>query len=245
MAAGILIASEIKFPMLVPALFFLGILGLLLLLNKYYKYRFTSIFGIGVHVLFFILGAITFNSYNQKPTFYKNGKYFATVLETPQKKENSYKSVLILNEFFNPEKNRIIKTKEKVLVYFEPDSSIQNLSPGNTIIFTQTPQFIKNNGNPYEFDYKNYLERRKTYRQVYLSSGNWEKTSLRNSFSLFILAEKTRNRLLDTYKKQNLDENEFEILSALTLGYKRELDPEIKRVFSSAGAMHVLAVTSI
>ncbi|HKI90069.1 MAG TPA: ComEC/Rec2 family competence protein, partial [Draconibacterium sp.] len=52
-------------------------------------------------------------------------------------------------------------------------------------------------------------------------------------------------KLLNIYRSQHLGEEQFEILSALTLGYKRGLDPEIKTVFSSSGAMHVLAVSGL
>ena len=38
-------------------------------------------------------------------------------------------------------------------------------------------------------------------------------------------------------------EPELGILSALTLGYREELDKQVQQSFSAAGAMHILAVT--
>lgn len=202
-------------------------------------------FGAGVLLLFFLLGILAFTWQNQKPVLYENGRFLGTVLESPQKKENSYKSVVTIRSFLGEQKDSLSNTNEKVLVYFERDSIVEKLSPGDIIIFAQTPQNIKNNGNPFEFDYKKYLERKKIYRQVYLPSDKWKTTDLNKSFSLIVLAERTRDKLLTKYTEQNLGEKELEILSALTLGYKRELDPETKRVFSSAGAMHVLAVSGL
>ena len=46
-------------------------------------------------------------------------------------------------------------------------------------------------------------------------------------------------------KNNHIIDDEFAILSALTLGYKDELDQDIQTVFSSAGAMHVLAVSGL
>lgn len=245
LALGIIAASHIQIPGWVSVLFSVSILLSLHFLNKNYEYRREALFGVGVNLLFFFLGTSSFGLYNIKPTFYENGKFLATVLESPQKKKNSYKSVLIINSFSNSQQNQFLKTHEKILAYFEPDSSVTNLSPGDKIIFNQSPQMVQNNGNPFEFDYKKYLERRKIFRQVYLPSAAWGETRLKASFSPLILAERTRDKLLERYREQNLGGNEFEILSALTLGYKRELDPEIKRVFSSAGAMHVLAVSGL
>ena len=167
----------------------------------------------------------------------------ATILEAPQEKQNSYKSVLKLSAFHK--NDSIIKTNEKVIVYFGKQDEIKELKPGDNILFNQSPQFVNNNGNPYEFDYKKYLERKKIYRQLYLPAKSWIKTENRTLFSLQIQAELVREKLLNIYRVQNLGENEFKILSALTLGYKRGLDPEIKYVFSAAGAMHVLAVSGL
>ncbi len=245
MALGIIAASQIQIHFGVSAILLIISFFSLLFLNKIYQYQYTILFGIGVHLLFFFLGTLSFELYNKKPLLYKNGEFLATILESPQKKENSYKSLLLLDTHLNSEHNEFSEINEKVLVYFETDSNVQRLTPGDEIVFSKTPQAIKNNGNPFEFDYKKYLEKRKIYRRLYLPSDRWQKTNQKKSYSLIILAERSRDKLLRKYRKQNLGEKELEILSALTLGYKRELDPEIKRVFSSAGAMHVLAVSGL
>lgn len=245
LALGIIAALQVHIPdwLAISIVFILTLL--LIFLNKNYNYSRAVLFGAGVQLVFFFLGVFATHWHNKKPTFYNNGKFLATVMEVPQKKENSYKSVLKITGFSNPQQQQFSETTEKILVYFQPDSMVAQLSAGDRVIFTQTPQEIHNNGNPFEFDYKKYLERREIYRQVYLPSANWTKTGLKTSFSISVLAEKIRFKLLEIYRSHNLGETQLEILSALTLGYKRELDPEIKRVFSSAGAMHVLAVSGL
>ncbi|MCG6187025.1 ComEC/Rec2 family competence protein [Maribellus maritimus] len=245
LALGIIICAQAAIPALLILPLVITVLFLLIFLHKNYSFNRRTLFGVLVHFLFFSVGVLTFHLYNKKPTFYKEGKFLATVFETPQERENSYKSALLIRAFSSSGDNKYTKTKEKIIVYFEPDKRMSSLSPGDQIIFSQSPQIIQNNGNPFEFDYKSYLARKKIYRQIYLPSDEWTKTDLKPKLSLIILAEKTRDKLLKKYREQNIGENEFEILSALTLGYKRELDPEIKRVFSSAGAMHVLAVSGL
>ncbi len=215
----------------------------LIFLNKNYNFRYHSFFGIGVHVVFIFTGIAVYSLYNQNPEFYNRGKYHAEILEILQEKPNSYQSVLKINSFFK--NDSVFKTSEKVMVYFEKTESAQKLKPGETILFIQTPQFVRNNNNPYEFDYQSYLARKKIYRQVYLAEENWKNAQTSANFSLLILAEKTRLKLMNIYQTQNFRENEFHVLSALTLGYKRGLDPETKSIFSSAGAMHILAVSGL
>ena len=215
----------------------------LFFIHRNYTYRIFTLFGISTHLLYIFIGILVFEIYNKKPAFIENDVFIATVLEKPQEKKNSYKSVIKLSTVKN--NSTILQTNEKVLVYFEKHNKAKKLEPGDNIVFSATPQLIKNYGNPFEFDYKKYLEQKKIYRQLYLSLNNWKYAATISSPTLTIRAEQFREKLLEIYRNQKLGKNELEILSALTLGYKRDLDPETKRVFSAAGAMHVLAVSGL
>ncbi len=180
--------------------------------------------------------------HNKKPVLFDKGNFIAVVLETPQEKLNSFKTILQVEAVNHSDS--IIPTKETVIAYFSKSNSVATLQAGDIIIFSDPPQTIENKNNPYEFDYKKYLERKSIYRQVYIPANNFIKTKqIKKSISIW--AEKTREKLLQIYRSQPIDETEFEILSALTLGYKRELEPETKRIFSASGASHVLAVSGL
>ena len=242
LSIGILIGKLSNFN---PILFItLGtlLIVILIFLNRNYNYRFEKLFGWFVLFIFLIFGILIYHINNKKPKFYQQGNFVASVLESPEEKANSYKSLLKIYAVVN--RDSIFEMNENVLVYFEKEDHAQRLMPGNTIVFHRSPEEIKNNGNPYEFDYAAYLARKKIYRRIYLSSDDWKYTEIQKS-SAKIYAERTREKLLKIYHDQNLGVNETEILSALTLGYKRGLDPETKRVFSAAGAMHVLAVSGL
>jgi competence protein ComEC len=241
-ALGILLGHKIEIPSIVFILSLVPILSILIITNQRFNYKRSSIFGFFTHLLFILLGIAVFEVHNTKPFFHKTGMAIGTILETPQEKPNSFKSLILLNKL-NSE-DSCYYTNEKVLAYFEKEEKARNLEAGMQIIINNIPSEVKNNGNPYEFDYKNYLNHKSIYRQVYLSSNKWKSTNKKTK-TLVIWAEQLREQLLDIYHNQNLGFNETEILSALTLGYKRDLDPETKRVFSAAGAMHVLAVSGL
>ena len=196
-----------------------------------------------MHLLFVFFGILTFEIHNKENHFSDGEFYQASVLEKPQEKENSFKSVIQISKIINSD--IVTPTNEKALIYFQKCDSARNLEPGDVILFDKTPQIIKNYGNPFEFDYKKYLANKKIYRQVYLNDDSWVLTQYQDNFSLQIRAEQIREKLLALYRSQQFGGKELEILSALTLGYKRGLDPETKRIFSTAGAMHVLAVSGL
>ncbi|MGM0619911.1 MAG: ComEC/Rec2 family competence protein [Bacteroidota bacterium] len=225
--------------------FLISLLALLAIVlgQTFYSYRIASYWGIMVHLFFVALGLQVATIYNQKPIMPSEGIFKATVLEIPQEKPNSYQTVLQVKAVMN--NDSVFQTDEKIMTWFEKNESAKLLIPGEQIIFEGKPQMVSNNNNPFEFDYKQYLTRKKIYRQLYLPAGNWQKIDSEPSNSLVVFAERIRMQLLQIYKEQRLGENELQILSALTLGYKRGLDPETKRVFASAGAMHVLAVSGL
>ncbi|WP_167619911.1 ComEC/Rec2 family competence protein [Maribellus sediminis] len=241
-AVGILIAN--KFAVAVTSLLIAGIVILILsvILNRLYSFRFETVFGWMVTTLFVLLGSSFYTLNNQTPTFYEGGVFWGTVLEAPEEKPKSYKSLVQIDAV--KDSGHIFKTNEKVLVYFEKSEAATKLKPGNTILFSRAPELIRNNGNPYEFDYKKYLSQKKIYRRTYLAESDWSATPIQKR-SVKTVAENTREKLLHIYREKNLGPSETEILSALTLGYKRGLDPETKQTFSAAGAMHVLAVSGL
>ena len=243
LASGIILAATMAFPPTVAYIVCLFCLLALFILQHFYSFRISDFFGAVVLLFFVFLGVSVYSLYNNKPVFFTDAVFSAVVLESPVEKTNSYQSVLKIESVIR--NDSVFRTEEKILAYFSKSNEAAGLQPGEILLLKQTPQAIKNNGNPFEFNYKNYLARDRIYRQVYLPEEKWQRTSIRSSFSLRLLAWKTRMKLLEIYRSQDFRKNELDILSALTLGYKREIDPETKRVFSSAGAMHVLAVSGL
>ncbi len=241
-AIGIILASNYQFPKLVVAAAILLLLVSLIILHRKFSYKLVTIFGFISTLLVVLLGILVFENYNKQPDFFENSTCSGIIMEKPQEKQNSYKTLVQLNAY--KKNDSIIKTKEKILVYFEKTEKPQKLAPGDVILIHSPIQEVKNFGNPYEFDYKTYLKHKRIYRQTYLSDTNWQTTNYQTK-NIHIISEQLRDKLLHIYRNQNLGENETEILSALTLGYKRDLDPETKQVFSAAGAMHVLAVSGL
>lgn len=88
------------------------------------------------------------------------------------------------------------------------------------------------------FDYGTYLRRQGIIGTAYVRRFTLQPASTPPSISL-------QKRLYQRLAAAGLHEDEKAIVGALTLGYKEDLDPEIKHRFQASGAAHVLAVSGL
>lgn len=228
---------------------------LLLVLSKlkqfYSNYRIRWLFGATTYLSLFLSGSVItylnteINHKNHYSNFYKSSEIFvAKVIEPPIKKSKSYKLTVEISQI----SSSISDSKPcrgKLLCYMEADSMAEKLEYGDIIYFKNSISEIPSASNPHEFDYKNYLRFHQIYFQTYLKSNQWHLIKKGSAFSLFMWANRVRNSLLNTLHKYNIEGDEFAVASALILGYKNELDQELVQAYSSAGAMHVLAVSGL
>lgn len=236
------------YPFLKPGLTGLFLSSFILLagiiwIHFHFSYRLVPLWGLIVHLFFLILGLLISGIHNRKPDFFGDGKFYATLSEIPQEKGNSCQALIRIESVCK--NDTFYTTGEQVMVWFSKNEAVSRLEPGDQIVFDAQPQRIRNRDNPFEFDYQAYMNRKGIYRQVYLSTDNWKPAGHRSVCSVRIFAERLRMHMIRIYQHHLSGPRERHILEALTLGYKRGLSRETKRIFASAGAMHVLAVSGL
>lgn len=165
--------------------------------------------------------------------------FMAQVLELPEEKENSYQSLLKIKEA-----DTIRLSGLKIVAYFEKSEKIKKVKPGGIIYAKGFINEVTNRGNPFEFDYKSYLARQKIFYTTYITTSNF-KIEQPSNFSLSIKAERFRGKLLSILRTSLNDSQAFQVISALTLGYRKELSEQTRNYFANTGAMHVLAVSGL
>ncbi len=211
------------------------------------SYKRSWVFGIFLNVFLCLSGmALSLNKQAKTLSINNNvesGVIVANIIEPVSEKPNSVKAVINIAAI-KSNKNWYA-TSGKAIVYFEKDSLSKQLEMGDKIIFEPKLNDIKNTNNPYEFNYKRYLFFHLITKQAYLKSNSWRLLKKEKGNLLQYYANKIRNKLLRIYEENGIAGDELSIASALTLGYKDKLDEEIKRSYSSAGAMHVLAVSGL
>ena len=195
-------------------------------------------------ILFMLAGYINYklteNKLNVSSEKLKDGFIIGTVEGIPKKTAKTIKIKLNINAIKH--NNLWEKAEGKVIVYFK-DSTALNLIPGEKIILNVILQDIRGAGNPEEFSYKNYLFFHFITKQAFVKAGNWSKIG--NKFTIFDIGQIFRLKIIKLIDRSTLNKENKEILKALTLGYKDNIDVETKYRFSSTGAMHVLAVSGL
>jgi len=90
-----------------------------------------------------------------------------------------------------------------------------------------------------------YLELHNINHQLFLDSNSWQKTSKNTANPLLVFSQNMRDKLFQILKENGVVGNQLKVGSALLLGYREQLDKDLIRSYSSAGAMHVLAVSGL
>ncbi len=132
-----------------------------------------------------------------------------------------------------------------VLVYFSAsDSLVHTLSYGDLIAVRAKPKRFTPPPNPFQFDMKRYMQLQGIEYSVSVGEGSWLKVGSQPK-TIFKMAYAIRNWVIGTFKKNGIRNDELAVVSALLIGYKSLLDDELRQVYSSVGAMHILAVSGL
>ncbi len=138
-----------------------------------------------------------------------------------------------------------LRVKGKVLVYIRIDSLISTPSYGDLLLISKIPQELSPPLNPGPFDFQKWLNRREIYHQLFLKSDDYLIVGHDQGNALLATAIKWRNYLLKSIRDAGITGQEEAVLSALILGQDDEIDPDLRNSYSTAGVMHILAVSGM
>ncbi len=113
---------------------------------------------------------------------------------------------------------------------------------GDTLFFQASLQAPEAPKNPKEFDYAGWLAGKGIHRQAFLREGDYR---LRPDEKPPSGLDRLREACLLRLEKALPDREAYGVGAALILGYRVELDPDLRDAFRDAGAMHVLAVSGM
>ena len=129
----------------------------------------------------------------------------------------------------------------RVLLYLQKDSVSMPVMGDVLMVQTQ----VRRGGQLGDFDYGMYLRRQGIAGSCWANRRNWQVIGHEEDRSLLTIAKRCQCRLHEQYRQMGIEGKELGILSALTLGYRENLDKGVQRSFSVSGAMHVLAVSGL
>lgn len=172
-----------------------------------------------------------------------NGEnYYLGRIEQQLSTDKAWNANLVRLEAGMTQEGRWKKTTEKVLLLTENDGTL--LGKHDQLLFRTTLREIELSNNPGEFNSKMYWISKGVRYQGFGTSEQLKLIEYVSPGWFDRLLEATRN-----YSGSSIDKwvgaANAPVIRAILLGDKSDLDVETKRSFSTAGAMHLLAVSGM
>jgi len=253
---GLGIASYVYFAFQLPyLLFFISftfILLLLLHLVKAIRIHFWGgvLFGISLNLLLFACGnylvckvdASNHPDYLAQQT--NNADYLIVQIDKPFVKKSKYfKSVATIHATSVNESNKLLQ--QKLYLNLKNINSVNLPKYGDILIIKNKAFEIEAPKNPGAFNYKRFSKLKQIYFQSYLQADEFSVICSDCGSSLWKNIFLLRDKLMHQLKTHINDKTVLAIASALLLGQKDYLTPDIQEVYADTGAMHILAVSGL
>jgi competence protein ComEC len=170
--------------------------------------------------------------------------YFSGYLsDYPEEKEKSFQMIFRMESgIINGDP---VTLKGSLLLYHKKNSKCFSYLPGDRFIIKCKPLEITNRGNPYEFDYRFYMENRGIRYYAFTDSSDISGFFAPEKRKLVHRALITREKIIDMFRERGIEGDRLALVAAITLGQKNMLDPEQKQYFIKAGVMHIMAVSGL
>ena len=136
----------------------------------------------------------------------------------------------------------LVPDRRHAYLYLQRDSTRSLPGLGDTLLVRA--QF-KQGGLLGNFDYGRYLRLNGIAGTTFVRSRDWRIVGIAVSVPLRLRLLMWQHAAYERYKELGLFGNALATTAALTLGYKDDLDPQLKSSFQKAGAAHILAVSGL
>lgn len=214
-----------------------------------FRFRHYWLAGVMINILLLCCGGIITCQKNTRhqecviPDLNSNTSTVLITLEEPLVEKNkSFKAVASLH-YLN--KNSVVPSREQIIVYFQKDTSLANISYNSCIAFSKLLQEINNTGNPGAFDYRRYCAMQHIYHQVYLKHGEYIILPEIGERRFGKLLLNIREKIIAILRKYLPGKKEVGLAEALLIGYKDDLDKTLLQSYSKTGVVHIIAISGL
>lgn len=170
-------------------------------------------------------------------------QFFVNVTDIPVK-TGRYTKLTVNVEAINF-KNRWTQVDGKTIVYLQNYSG-PDIELGQELLIESKFTTVNPPKNPYEFDYKSFLENRNIFQVVYAKPDQVAfAPTLKQYLSFNQLGASIKHQVVSTLRNSGLSPEAFSIAAALLVGYDDEIDSDVMQSFSHSGTLHVLSVSGM
>lgn len=188
--------------------------------------------------LFVFLGILRHQHYNKSQSFYTDSREGVHILELKKhlgETPKYDKFIAILED--KSKENSLFSSKTAILLYLKKKDSAAFV--GQKVNAKGYFQQIKKTTNPYQFDYAQYMAKKKIFYQLFSSDYELQKAS-----GLMFWLSKTRKKLLIFITSQ-YGKDAGVYAGSLILADKTVIGKEERALFSRAGIAHLFALSGL
>lgn len=208
--------------------------------------RLRLLFGVGATVAMFAIGALLLALEAPERELQwsgTKGRFEAQLLEVP-KISGAATRVLSYVRRIGRDSVPDARREGFVYLYFANSVDVEQLQIGENIWFEAKVESPRNAGNPAELDIERLYKVRDISGTLYLPYKGWTSRGV-GDLSWKMRALMLRDRVVQLYERLGVEGEALSVLSALTVGEKGELPKSTKRLYSSVGASHILALSGL
>ncbi len=151
------------------------------------------------------------------------------------------------SKHFNKFYGEIVRSNQKkcsgrLIIYISKKVS-KNIEVGNQFIINKTPEYLISNGNPFQFDFVNYLNKQNIFHSIKIIDN--KEIIVEKDTNLFSFINKVRNKISALFDNDNIKLENANLLRGLLLGERTVLDKELNETYANAGIIHILAISGM
>jgi len=239
--SGLYIKPDTTFLVIASIIIFSGF-SFSLFFNKYLT---NLIYGYTLTISLFTSGLMLYTNEKSRISTLEPERaiFTGTLSDYPEEKANTFMLKVKLNRIIEGKKT--VAVRGSIILYNKKDFTVASFLPGDILIIKCTPLEISNRANPYEFDYKFYMENQGIRYYAFTSNRDIIRHIIPSHRKLIHRALIIREKIINMYKERGLSGERLALAAAITLGQKNMLDPEQKQNFIKAGVMHIMAVSGL
>jgi len=209
-------------------------------LNEFKNRLLISFLGLTLWVIFGLL--VSFNKDVTKDLshiLYQDNYdgYVGIVQQNDELKPRTLRNTIQLTHIYADD--HLQAAEGEVIIYHQ-----SNLEPGQVVAIKGIPQRVARPNNPFEFDYGKFLSRQQIYHTHFVGK-NITVVGWVNHRPIHFFFLSLRHHIQQQMNRVISHPQANQIAQALLLGQKNNLDKEVSEAYSTAGAMHILAVSGL
>lgn len=213
------------------------------------RYKLGYINGLSVFFLFAVLGSLSvwrqdirLHSHWLGNIYKENDAVIIKLEESPVEKSKSFKANVSITGLLR--NDSLIPARGGIILYFNKDSTLPTLIPGDELLICGNLQPIPASVNPGGFNFQQYALFQGITHQVFLRRNDFIITRHQQSV-LQLVINRTREWTLSVLHTAFPDKKERGLAEALLIGYKDELDKALVQSYTNTGVVHIIAISGL